>query len=165
MNSYILTARPDTKSQIFFDAQRKNYFPRERNLLGAHLTLFHKFPGNPLATVNLQTLVADLNKPLPAKVSQVRNIGYGVAYFIECMPLIKLHQQLCTEFENELSGQDRQKFQPHITIQNKVHPQEAKMLHLSLSQSFEPFDITITGLDLWLYLNGPWKHECYYPFQ
>lgn len=165
MNPHILTARPDTESQSFFDEQRKKYFPSERNLLNAHLTLFHKFPCNPLAEAKLQTLVAMVDKPMPAKVFEIRNIGYGVAYFIKCLPLETLHHNLGAGFENELSGQDRQKFQPHITIQNKVHPQEAKKLFVSLTQSFEPFDMTITGLDLWFYLNGPWKHDRYYPFQ
>ena len=40
----ILTLRLDPESQARFDALRRAHFPPERNLLGAHVTLFHALP-------------------------------------------------------------------------------------------------------------------------
>ncbi|SER30426.1 2'-5' RNA ligase family protein [Pedobacter rhizosphaerae] len=165
MNSYILTAKLDLESQTFFNTQRKKYFPKERNVLDAHLTLFHQFPTNLTAKEMLQRISSSQQIPLTAEVQALRNIGYGVAYLINSPALSLLRSQLMTAFENELIPQDRQKFQPHITIQNKVSPHQARNLLDSLKTSFKPFNIIITGLDLWQYLNGPWQHAQYYPFQ
>jgi 2'-5' RNA ligase len=53
--------------------------------------------------------------------------------------------------------QDSQRFQPHVTIQNKVAPDEARALHRRLSAEFQPFTIRGEGLILWRYLGGPWE--------
>jgi hypothetical protein len=41
----ILTLQMDERSQERFDRLRELHFPPERNYLSAHLTLFHKLPG------------------------------------------------------------------------------------------------------------------------
>lgn len=40
----ILTLRMDEASQEMFERLRQRYFPPERNLIGAHLTMFHRLP-------------------------------------------------------------------------------------------------------------------------
>lgn len=37
----------------------------------------------------------------------------------------------------------------------------SKQLLVELSRSFEPFRLTGVGLDVWIYLGGPWRHEQY----
>lgn len=161
MNTCILTARIDTQSQDFFDKMREQHFPKERNLLNAHLTLFHKLPDN---IDILQTLEKCDVKSTKATVSNLKNIGHGVAYFIDCPELELLHQRLKKEFLHHLNPQDIQSIRLHITIQNKVRPEEARALLHELNQSFQPFEILIQGLDLWHYLDGPWQHYQYFPF-
>lgn len=41
----ILTLAMDERSQERFDRLRETHFPPERNHLSAHLTLFHRLPG------------------------------------------------------------------------------------------------------------------------
>jgi len=52
-----------------------------------------------------------------------------------------------------------QKWQPHITIQNKVSRSKADSLHQELVAKFQPSTISINGLDLYRYMHGPWQHE------
>lgn len=44
----IVTAKMDTDSFEFLDNLRQMYFAHERNLLSAHITLFHHLPGENL---------------------------------------------------------------------------------------------------------------------
>jgi hypothetical protein len=53
--------------------------------------------------------------------------------------------------------QDRQGFQPHVTVQNKVTPAEAQDLLRALQATFAPFAVQGEGLHLWRYLGGPWR--------
>jgi hypothetical protein len=48
----ILTLRMDERSQERFDRLRETHFPPERNYLRAHLTLFHKLPGEREAEIS-----------------------------------------------------------------------------------------------------------------
>ena len=155
MNTLILTARMDAQSQVFFNELREKYFPRDRNFLRAHLTLFHKLPDSSEVFDILEALEMH---PIQATVSSLKNIGQGLAYFLTTPSLLELQLALKKSFQNFLIPQDQQTFRPHITIQNKVRPEEALALLQQLKPSFTPFDIHINGLDLWYYLNGPWQH-------
>ena len=151
----ILTLRLDAASQAFFNAQRKLYFPPERNFLDAHLTLFHQLP-------NEQTTFdyfAQLNHPsFDLNVIGLMNLGAGVAYRLESGVLVDLYKQFSLQFTSVLILQDRQGFRPHVSIQNKTTPQTANTLIAELSTTFTPFTVKGIGLDLWIYEGGPWRH-------
>lgn len=161
MKTLILTASIDNESQLFFDTLRSEHFPKERNFLKAHLTLFHKLPDLPETYHTLQTLKVS---SFSAEVSEVKSIGNGVAYFITSATLDEIQLKLKHSFITHLSAQDEQKFSAHITIQNKVTAENARALLQSLQANFLPFQIKITGLDLWYYLDGPWQHAASFPF-
>jgi hypothetical protein len=151
----ILTLRLDAASQAFFNAQRKLYFPPERNFLDAHLTLFHQLP-NEQATFDY---FAKLNlSPFDLNVTGLMNLGAGVAYRLESTELVKLHKQFSLQFSSVLIPQDRQGFRPHISVQNKTTPDVAKKLFTELSKTFTAFTGKAAGLDLWVYEGGPWRH-------
>ncbi|WP_316736878.1 2'-5' RNA ligase family protein [Pedobacter aquatilis] len=160
--SYILTLRLDNEAQAFFDAQRLTYFPPERNFLNAHLTLFHKLSEH---KDTIQTLDEIKVQSFFLEVSGFKFLGRGVAYQVESDVLNKLHDKLVNRFKAILIPQDKQGFRPHITIQNKVEPDEAKALLEQLQQNFQPFKIKGLGLDLWSYLGGPWAHLKFFPFE
>lgn len=162
LQPYILTLRMDAKNQAFFDKQRALYFPPERNFLKAHVSLFHQLP-NDISTK--QQLEKVKQSPFTLKITGLQNLGAGVAYKVESEALQDLHRQLSACFKDELIPQDRQRYRPHITIQNKVTPEQAKALIEKLNADFEPFEIQGVGLDLWTYLGGPWQFEAFYPFK
>jgi hypothetical protein len=153
----ILTLTLDNHSQQYFNALRKEHFPPERNYLDAHLTLFHHLPANePQLIIDMEALVKQYNV-LNLQVTEIKSIGNGVAYKLECSQLLNLHKQMQQQWEAWLTPQDRQKLWPHITIQNKVDPAKAQLLKTQLEESFKPFEAVGTGLSLFEYQGGPWE--------
>jgi 2'-5' RNA ligase len=83
----------------------------------------------------------------------------GVAFSIESTGLQAIRAALKTEFASWLGQQDMQKWQPHITVQNKATRSKADNLYQELNQNFRPYPIAVVGLDLWEYLGGPWQYS------
>ncbi|GAA4329012.1 hypothetical protein GCM10023149_33380 [Mucilaginibacter gynuensis] len=158
----ILTLSIDPDGQAFFEMQRKRYFPPERNFLAAHLNLFHQLPDDPATYDYLAGLRI---RSFELNVIRLMHLGAGVAYRIDGPELISLHRMLSSHFSKDLIPQDRQGFRPHITISNKTTPENASELLKQLSGDFKPFKIQATGLDLWTYLDGPWRHERTFSFE
>ncbi len=161
----ILTLELSRESFAFFDSLRTQYFPQHRNLVPAHLTLFHKLPGEPYPSIGqlLAELCAGMT-PLALEANDVVMLGRGVAFRVEAPALFQLHERLVREWADWLSPQDRQGFRPHVVVQNKVEGGEAKVLFQQLSASFRPFPVEAVGLHLWRYLGGPWEHAALFPF-
>jgi hypothetical protein len=158
----ILTLQLDPASQLFYEELRRRYFPPERNLIPAHLSLFHQLPDEKFTYQVLHKSAAayvsfGLAEPAP------RSIGRGVAIFYRSEVLAELHRALSTAFQPCLIPQDRQRFQAHIVIQNKVAPEIARetLSRIHADSLIEPRAI---GLTLWRYLGGPWEHLCHFPF-
>lgn len=156
----IVTLKFDDESFAFFDELRRLYFPPERNFLSAHLTLFHHLPGEELEKIQADlTDLCGAFKKFPLFFDEWRTLGRGVAIRVEAPELHRLRFHLSTVWKDWLTAQDRQKFQPHITVQNKVAPDEARELYENLSRDWQPRTGEATGLRLWHYLGGEWKSE------
>ena len=162
----IVTARLDDETFAWADALRTQHFPPERNFIPAHLTLFHHLPGDEIGRVkrDLQA-VATENPPCPLRFPALRFLGFGSAVAVECPELKAVRHRLADEWARWLNRQDQQKWQPHITFQNKVKADRAKALYAELSESWTPKTGTATGLGLWTYLGGPWRHEADFEFR
>lgn len=153
----ILTLQMDAALTAHFEAMRQRHFPPELNRIPAHLTLFHQLPGEEEAEV-VEIVAATAGRPaFPVAVTGLMPLGRGVAYRVEAPPLLALRRDLATRFSRWLTGQDRQRFRPHVTIQNKVSPAEAKRTMAGLAAGFEPFGGWAEGLQLWRYEGGPWR--------
>lgn len=154
----IVTLKLDADSFAFFDELRREHFPPERNFLRAHVTLFHHLPETEISQIetDLQA-VCDEYSSFEIKFPTLRFLGKGTAAEIESPRLLKLHSTLADKWKLWLTAQDRQKFKPHITIQNKVQPVEAKLLFGNLQRQWRMREGTAAGLQLWRYLNGPWE--------
>ena len=166
--SLILTLRLDSQSQEYFEGLRQTYYPPERNHIPAHLTLFHQLPQSEETERTLQQIVPQYPS-YRIEISGLRSLGKGVAFMVSSPELQALHRELSAAFADDLIAQDRQRFQPHIVVQNKVSPLEARDLLAKLQAHFEsglsPKTVQAIGVDLWLYLDGPWKHLGACPFR
>ena len=161
----ILTLALDAAAQTYFNGLRRRYFPPKINYLAAHLTLFHHLPDAELAAVQAQLrATAAGQSPLPLPVTGLRSLGRGVAFTLENNELRALHRRLQLVFAPHLPPQDQQPLQPHVTIQNKVAPAEARALLADLQAGFVPFEALGTGLHLWAYRGGPWESLAEFPF-
>lgn len=154
----ILTAKFDEASQAVFDGLRERYFPPERNVIPAHLSLFNQLPGE--MTGNILTTLAEAcagQTRIPAQVDGLRFLGKGVAYTVHAPDLGRLRSGLARSWEPWLGPQDRQKLSPHVTVQNKADPLSARTLYNHLASTFAPMEAVVEGVSLWRYLGGPWE--------
>lgn len=154
----ILTLALQAGDQARFDRLRALHFPPDRNMLQAHVTLFHHLPGTERETVQrgLELACAAV-PPFSVAVQGLRFLGRGVAYALEAPVLTRLRADLARQWHNWLTPQDRQGYRPHVTIQNKASAETARDLYAGMQAGFAPFTIRAEGLSLWRYLGGPWE--------
>jgi len=161
----IVTALLDEGAFDWFEALRQAHYPHARNRVPAHLTLFHALPADREAAV-AQALEAVVRgrRPMSLQVRGPWFLGTGVAYRIAAPELSALRGELATTFAPFLAAQDRAPFRPHITVQNKADPAQARRLLEQLQLEFEPFEIWAEGLLVWRYQGGPWAPVVRLPF-
>lgn len=151
--------------QARFDALRERHFPAGLNYISAHLTLFHHLPGTEAEGVAESVRVAAAGQAaFEAGVTGLRSLGRGVAYTLASAPLAVVRGGLARHWHEYLTAQDRQGWRPHVTIQNKARPGEAKALLAAMEAVFVPFQVRATGLALWRYMGGPWEAVEQYGF-
>jgi hypothetical protein len=154
----IVTAMVGKSDQIWADTLRAAHYPTERNVVKAHITLFHHLP--PLHWPEIKKRLAVMARECalpPAMLSDVMLLGRGVAYRVDCPDLLAMRDELAEGFSGLLTPQDQARPRLHITVQNKVEPVVAKALHAELSADFRPKPIRITGLSAFYYRGGPWE--------
>ena len=154
----ILTLKMDDASQALFNRLRERYFPKERNFIPAHVSLFNQLPGD-----RLESIVGDIEgvcrdySPLALRVERLLFLGKGVAYRLEASELETVRETLAEKWRPWLSNQDLQGLRPHVTVQNKVSPEKARTLYGRLEETFSTFEVQGEGVLLWRYLGGPWE--------
>ena len=162
--SLILTLRLDPASQCYFEELRQLHFPPARNLIPAHLTLFHNLPETEGVLATLEE-IAHGQEQFELEAIGLLNLGRGVAFSLSSQSLQTLHERLCRIFRDHLIPQDRQRFRPHIVIQNKVTPAHARALLAEMQADYSSRTVQALGLDVWRYLNGPWEPVRTYLFR
>ena len=155
----ILTLKLDRESFERLDELRRMHFPPALNHIPAHLTLFHKLPGERLDEIVGDLVAARPDGPLPLRATGLRKLGRGTAFDIEGAALKSWRGRLAHGWADALSPQDAQGFRPHVTVQNKVEPIRARALYDQLGDGFQPFDLQGIGVLVWRYLGGPWRLE------
>lgn len=152
----IITALLAPADFAWADGLRRAHFPPERNVISAHLTLFHHLPPSMLAEIagHLKRLCAA--PPPPARLTDVMLLGRGVAFRVESPALMEMRDALADAFTGLLTPQDQARPRLHITVQNKVAPDTARALADTLRAQFEPRPLGIIGLAAWHYRGGPW---------
>ncbi|MEO1014844.1 MAG: 2'-5' RNA ligase family protein [Pseudomonadota bacterium] len=158
MRQFILTLQFDAETARRLQELRDAHFPPELNIVPAHLTLFHQLPGDDERTVfSAIGRTATRFAPFPLQIAGPIRLGRGVALRVEAEALHALREALATPFEGRLIAQDRQKFRPHVTIQNKTSAARAEALYRELKETFQPINGVGEGLQLWRYERGPWS--------
>lgn len=142
----------------WLDGLRRAHFPPERNILPAHLTLFHHLPPSIETELRARLTAATLHVPPPAaRIAGPIGLGRGVALRVDSRALEAIRDELADAFAACLVPQDGAPWRPHVTIQNKVDPAIAATLRASLSRCFAPRPLAIAGLAAWRYRGGPWE--------
>lgn len=171
----ILTLKTDPTTQTLLTTLRTRHFPRHRNHLSAHITLFHALPAAslPLYTSLLSTLTRT-TPAFPIGLGSAFLLGRtGVGINIESEKLRALHGELLRalrsalgeekakgEGEGRLTRQDCQTLRPHVTVQNKVGEEEARRtLEALRAGEYVEGEGRALGFGLWRYeRSGEWTH-------
>lgn len=144
---------------------RTRHFPAERNFLEAHVTLFHALPASAASEVR-RALAEETAAcaPVPGRLIGVMSLGRGTALKLESPAMLALRDRLADRFHGLLTAQDSHRPRLHVTIQNKVTPEQARTLLAELAGVIEPRPFAFRGLGLYIYRGGPWEAVRDYPF-
>jgi 2'-5' RNA ligase superfamily protein len=161
----IVTTELGASDLAWFDRLRRENYPPERNVVAAHLTMFHALP--PSAETEVRARLARFaSEPAPnASIEGLMDLGDGVAFRIVSPELDQIRDELAYDLRGILGAQDSGGWRPHVTIQNKVAPKAARALRESLERVFAPRPLQVAGLGLHRYLEGPWERIAVYPFR
>ena len=161
----IVTAELAPTDFAWLDALRRRHYPPERNQVPAHLTMFHALP--PSAELEMRReLGRHAAMPAPqATIAGLMNLGTGVAFRIVSDDLDSIGAEIADHCHGLLGAQDSGGWRPHVTIQNKVKPSEARALLADLEGDFRPRPLGISALALHRYSGGPWMPLARYPFR
>lgn len=161
----IVTAEIAARDLAWLDQLRRRHYPPERNQLPAHLTMFHALP--PSAEGEARSTLArwSIEPPPRASIDGVMDLGGGVAFRVVSPALDRLRRELAQAFHGLLGAQDGGGWRPHVTIQNKVEPKQARALKTALERDFRPVPLAIGGLELHRYLGGPWERIASFAFR
>ena len=144
---------------------RRAHYPPELNRVPAHLTLFRLLPPSLEPELSDRLARAVAAPPPHAEIAGIIDLGEGTALRVESDALIEIRESLAESFHGLLMPQDQAPWRPHITIQNKVAPREARRLQQRLGASFEPRPLAIRALASWRYRGGPWEPLKTHPFR
>lgn len=148
------------------DGMRRAHFPPERNRLVAHVTLFHALP--PSVDGELRGLLGELaagSPPPAARITGLMKLGRGTALAIDSPGMAEHHARIQQRMHGLMTPQDAQPLRLHITIQNKVSPQEAKALQDELGPVLDHRTFRFRGFGLFAYEDGLWRSLGTYPFR
>ncbi|TYC92730.1 2'-5' RNA ligase family protein [Novosphingobium sp. BW1] len=153
----LVTAVLPPEIQAWADALRTAHFPAERNRLRAHVSLFHALP--PSVEEELIQVLKDLTrKPRPqARIVGVLKLGKGTALRIESPAMVECHAEIAERMHGLLTRQDAQPLRLHVTIQNKVTSQEARVLQAQLGPTLEPRAFRFRGFGVYAWEDGLWR--------
>ncbi|WP_336946971.1 2'-5' RNA ligase family protein [Asaia sp. BMEF1] len=159
----ILTLELAPEEQAWAQAQRDLYFPRDRNIVPAHVTLFHALPA-----AHEPTILEVIRRTRPAPLIRIGApflLGRGVAYRLLCSDGAEIREAVCACLPKDcLTRQDQAVWKPHLTVQNKVSPQEAQVVYAQLASEPARQEKHAAALNLWRYLGGPWEKVARVPF-
>lgn len=153
----IVTADFAPADLAFLDGERRAHFPPERNILPAHLTLFHALPPSVETELRRRLAQAADREPPRAMLAGLRSLGSGVAYAIVSAELDDVRAELAEAFKGCLTAQDAQGWRAHVTIQNKVSSGTAQALLADKQRDFHPRPLGLAALALHRYEGGPWQ--------
>lgn len=136
-NPLVLTLTLDKSSQHFLTSLRSKYFPKHRNFLNAHVTLFHAIPPHRRSEFEQElSSLANSVAPWDVFIGDPKKMGKkGVMVTVRDRParsteevhrrLLQFLQDGVKEDKDKLTEQDsKHGGRPHVTILNKAEKEE-----------------------------------------
>jgi len=148
------------------DGLRRAHYPRERNRLAAHVTLFHGLPPSAQGEVHARLKsIASSAAPPEAHIASIMDLGRGTALRVESAGMEAIHAELAEQLHGIVQQQDLRPLQLHITLQNKVPEKEARKLQAQLAGQGIDRSFRFTGLSTHRWDGELWQFERSWPFR
>ncbi len=161
----IVTAEFEADDFAWLEGLRRAHYPAEQNRVPVHLTMFQGLPPSAVEEVK-QQLALHAAGPTPrAAIAGLMNLSGGVAFRVVSDELEAIRDAIADHFHGLLCAPDAAGWRPHVTIQNKVPPKQAKALLDQLERDFRPRPLGIAGLSVHRYRGGRWETLATYKFR
>jgi 2'-5' RNA ligase len=144
---------------------RRAHYPPERNRVPAHLTLFHHLPPGVEDELTRRLARAAAAPPPEAEIAGIIDLGAGTALRVHSEGLEGIRAALAEAFHGLLTPQDSAPWRPHVTIQNKVEPRDARRLQQQLRATFQRRRRAPKGPPPRRDKDGPWEPIRNWPFR
>ena len=161
----IVTADFAPSDFAWLERLRRAHYPAELNRVPVHLTMFQGLPPSAAEEVRQQLALHSAAPPPRAAIAGLMNLSEGVAFRVVSDELESVREAIADHFHGLLCAPDAAGWRPHITIQNKVRPRQAKLLLDALEGDFRPRPLGIAGLTVHRYRGGPWETLASYKFR
>lgn len=168
---FILTLRLDKGTEKILTDLRIRYFPKHRNYLSAHVSLFHALPAAQKPTYHqILSSLSQTTAPFTVGIKNPFALGRkGVALNVSSFKLRSIHDELLKRFKEqgvELTEQDQSRLRAHVTVQNKVGEEEAKRTLEEVKKMWAERGARAEGLVVWRYeVGGEWTWLKEYDFE
>lgn len=146
----ILTLKLDKASQSLLTDLRTKYFPKNRNYLAAHVTLFHAIPAHRFAELDVHLASrAEQTNGFEVFIGEPKKMGNkGVLVTVRDRPhgkIEKIHDDIqnflqtrVKEEKDKLTDQDSRRMgKAHVTVMNKAEEDEVEECLKAVEKEFE----------------------------
>lgn len=161
----IVTADFSATDFGWLEGLRRAHYPAELNRVPVHLTMFQGLPPSAVDEVKQQLAFHSAGPTPRAMVAGLMNLSGGVAFRVVSDELESIREAIADHFHGLLCAPDAAGWRPHVTIQNKVPPRQAKALLDELEAGFRPRPLGIAGVSVHRYRGGPWETLATYKFR
>lgn len=161
----IVTADFVASDFAWLEGLRRAHYPAELNRVPVHLTMFQGLPPSAIDEVRQQLALHSAGPSPRAVLAGLMQFDQGVAYRVVSDELAALRDSIADHFHGMLSAPDAAGWRPHVTIQNKVPPKQARALLAELERDFRARPLGIAGLSVHRYRGGPWETLASYRFR
>jgi hypothetical protein len=161
----IVTADFAADDFAWLEGLRRAHYPVEFNRVPVHLTMFQGLPPSTIDGIKHQLAIHSAAPRPRAILAGLMSFTSGVAFRVVSDELEAIRDAIADHFHGLLCGPDAAGWRPHITIQNKVSPKEAKELLDGLGRDFKPRPLGIAALSVHRYRGGRWETLASYSFR
>jgi hypothetical protein len=161
----IVTADFAASDFAWLEGLRRAHYPSDQNRVPVHLTMFQGLPPSAVEDVRRQLALHSAAPPPRATIAGLMNLTSGVAFRVVSDELETIRDSIADHFHGLLCAPDAAGWRPHVTIQNKVPPKQARALIAGLERDFRPRPLGVAGLSVHRYRGGPWETVGTYAFR
>lgn len=149
----MLSLSVDPSLQAYFENLRNTHYPKHKNNIPAHITLFYKYPDGPEYLDILKEIVKN-SAPFDLQVADIKMTKNGNQLKIYAPKVYELRKKILKAIGRAAFYRDRKPYYPHMTFQEDVTAFKAANTNEALKAQFQPLNSTAIGIDVFEYIDS-----------